>query len=158
MHDHLHSAEAHPLKHACKTQLHLHAVVPKQIPHICTQALCIQHTSPHTPRAPALTHNTPKQTSYKHTVNLTPCSNAERIMPGLEDIKSLDYPIKSHSTPPPHTQNQWGKPSQHITRVGGSVHIYMCVCTCTNVEQSSVKPMSSLRELFPLQMSPRAEI
>lgn len=39
--------------------------------------------------------------THTHTVNLTPCSNAERIVPGLGDIKSLDYPIKSYSTPSP---------------------------------------------------------
>lgn len=39
-------------------------------------------------------------TCYTHTVNLAPRSNAARIVPGLEDIKSLDYPIKSYSAPP----------------------------------------------------------
>lgn len=40
-------------------------------------------------------------TCYAHTVNLTPCSNAGRIVPGLGDIKSLDYPVKWYSAPSP---------------------------------------------------------
>lgn len=43
-----------------------------------------------------------KQTHTAHIqLILLPPSNAERIVPGLEDIKSLDYPIKSYFTPSP---------------------------------------------------------
>lgn len=45
-------------------------------------------------------------TCYTHTVNLAPRSNAGRIVPGLEDIKSLDYPIKSYSAPLPHPRKK----------------------------------------------------
>lgn len=66
-------------------------------------------------------------TCYTHTVNLAPRSNAGRIVPGLEDIKSLDYPIKSYSAPPPPppTQNRWIKPPERLARGERSVHIQM---------------------------------
>lgn len=45
--------------------------------------------------------HTETNTYYTLTVNRTPCSNTERIVPGLEDIKSSDYPIKSYFAPSP---------------------------------------------------------
>lgn len=55
-------------------------------------------------------------TCYTHTVNLAPRSNAGRIVPGLEDIKSLDYPIKSYSAPLPHPRKITGSNHRSASR------------------------------------------
>lgn len=69
------------------------------VTHICAHTQYTLHFFP--PEHPPFFAHTETNTCYTHTVNLTPCSNAERIVPGLGDIKSLDYPIKSYSTPSP---------------------------------------------------------
>lgn len=114
------STHTHMTKPSMQTQLHLHVVVPKQIythtQYIRTYAQTHKVTRRHTvlttrfptPGASTLLC-TQKQTSDKHTVNLTPCSNAERIMPGLGDIKSLDYPIVFYPLP-------------HIREISGTNH------------------------------------
>lgn len=88
----------------------LHAVLPTQIRH--TLCACYSHThayfytlAAHTyctmgVRARPFAHRE-TNTCYAHTVNLTPCSKAGRIVPGLGDIKSLDYPIKWYSASSP---------------------------------------------------------
>lgn len=109
-----------------------------------TQPICMlrwQHTHTHT-----LTHSihysfppsqsirplahTEANTYYTHTVNLTPCSNAERIVPGLGDIKSLDYPIKSYSPPLPHLHKISG--INHCTVLWGKGVVCACKCERTN--------------------------
>lgn len=96
-------------KPCMQTQLHLHAVVPTQI-HTHYMSLVCTHRHRHThymhytfhhSESTRLLAHTETNTYNTHTVNLTPCSNAERIVPGLGDIKSLDYPIKSYSNPLP---------------------------------------------------------
>lgn len=97
------------------------------------------------------THTLKKKTHHTfhtHAVNLTPCSNAERIVPGLEDIKSEDYPIELYSIPLTHTTTPplpaTPLPSPKISGInhcstswetGSLVFLYVKVCRCTGLER-----------------------
>lgn len=114
LHEHTHSVKALPLmtKSCMQTQVRLHAAVSHKYyrhtghftylyTHTNTRALrVLQYTFPVSHNTRPFAH-TETNTYYTLTVNLTPCSNAEGIVPGLEDIKSLDYPIKSYFAPSP---------------------------------------------------------
>lgn len=112
LHGHSHSVEASPLIHAwpnpaCKHSSicmlcgqHKYHILTVHVTHICTHIM--HYSSLYDQSACPFAHReTNTYYTHTHTVNLTPCSNAERIVPGLGDIKSLDYPIKSYSTPSP---------------------------------------------------------
>lgn len=116
---HDHSEEACPFLHAWPNPACKHSsVCMLWCQHKYTHSTCHSHmhahTHTHTHQSYTLQYTFPPHTQstrpfcahrnkhyYTHTVNLTPCSNAERIVPGLGDIKSLDYPIKSYSTSSP---------------------------------------------------------
>src|SRR4029434_11240299 len=83
---------------AC-TQLLPNIPHPPTHKHTHTHTYMHRHTHTHTYMHPYTNKHTHPLT---HTFNLTTQSNAERILHGLRGIKSLDYPIKLHSTPSSH--------------------------------------------------------
>lgn len=99
---------------------------------ICTHAHTYARTRHLTPvgaRARPFAHRE-TNTCYTHTVNLTPRSNAGRIVPGLEDIKSLDYPIKSYSAPSPTYAKSLDQTTEPL-REGRGKCSYLNACGCT---------------------------
>lgn len=95
--------------------------------HVHTHRQYTLHFSPHSQSTRPFAH-TETNTYSTHTVNLTPCSNAERIVPGLGDIKSLDYPIKSYSTPSPTYAKSVEQTIATHHEGRGWWCVLMCVC------------------------------
>lgn len=122
MHDHVRHANTAHLHAEVTTHTHTQT-------HTHTLTHSIHYSFPPSQSIRPLAH-TEANTYYTHTVNLTPCSNAERIVPGLGDIKSLDYPIKSYSPPLPHLRKISG--INHCTVLWGKGVVCACKCERTN--------------------------
>ena len=134
LHDHSHSVEAHPLVQAWPNPACKHnSIYMLWCQHKYAHSTCQSHmhsdahTFLHSQSSRPSVH-TETNTYYTHTVNLTPSSNAERIVPGLGDIKSWDYPIKSYSTPSPtHAISVEQTIAPHHEGRGKCAYVNVCV-------------------------------